>query len=267
VNARPGSVVAAVAAIATSVTLLAGCSPSSAPSAKGTGAGTGVTSAAGTAGSGVDAATLAARLNTALTGLTSAHMQIDAGSLGGTSTADLTLADGHATATDVHLTTSGQQVEVITVGSDSYVKTASDAAKPWIAVTPDSSNPIVKSLASGFSVATLTSSLSALSGMLKSSSGLQDKGTEQIDGVSTTHYAMQLDPAKGTGDAQLDGLLALLGKTALPIDLWLDGQHRPVQLVIHVSLAGTADPVTVQISKFDAPVTITAPPADQISGK
>jgi len=53
---------------------LAGCSSSS------SGAPTGRT---------VEPAALAARLDTALTALTSAHLDIDAGALGGTSTADV----------------------------------------------------------------------------------------------------------------------------------------------------------------------------------
>lgn len=264
-NAR---LVAAAAVLAASVTALAGCTSSSSPAKPGSGAAhtTGTPSAAAGAGASADASALAGQLNSALDALTSAHLAIDAGTLGGTSTADVKLADGHATATDTHLSAGGQQVQVVTVGSNSYVKLskAPDPARPWLAITPNSANPVVKALASGFSVASLTSSLSALGGLLGSSSDLRNEGSAQVGGVASTHYTMQLDPAKGTGNAQLDGVLALLGTAKLPVELWLDGQHRPVQLIIHVSLAGSSFPITVQVGDFDAPLTITAPPAAQI---
>ncbi|MGH3630989.1 MAG: hypothetical protein ACRDRL_26545, partial [Sciscionella sp.] len=69
-----------------------------------------------------DATALAAKLNTSLNALTSAHLTIDAGSLGGNSTADVLLSKGHATATDVHLTQGGADIEVRTVDGKSYAK-------------------------------------------------------------------------------------------------------------------------------------------------
>lgn len=247
-----------IAVVAVAATLLAGCTSSKSPS--------GGSHTTGAAASSVDATSFAATLDAALNALTSAHLDVDAGALGGTSTADVALKDGHATASDVHLTESGQQVELVTVGGTSWAKLPGNSAKPWHVVSANSTDAVVRSLATGVNVASVASSLSVIAGFVRSSTGLTDLGPQQVDGVATTHYTMRLDPTKKTGNAQLDGLLSSLGSTKIPVDLWLDAQHRPVKFVIHVSLAGTGFPVTVHVSKLDAPVSITAPPASQVGG-
>ena len=232
---------------------LAGCSSSS------SGAPTGRT---------VEPAALAARLDTALTALTSAHLDIDAGALGGTSTADVQLAGGRSTATDVHLTQSGQHVEVVTVGGTSYAKippAANDSGKPWVAVDADSSNTIAESLATTVSVSDVTTSLSVVSGLVRSATDVREIGSDRAGGVDATRYTMKLNPQKGTGNSTLDGLLKTLGSSSIPVDLWLDGSDRPVKFTLHIALGSTALPVTVAISRFDAPLSITAPPASEVS--
>ena len=235
--------------------VLAGCSSSS----SGAGAGPSVAPAA-----------LAGRLDTALTALTSAHLDIDAGALGGTSTADVQLAGGRSTATDVHLTQSGQPVEVVTVGGAGYAKipaAANDSGKPWVAVDAGSSNAIAESLATTVSVSDVTTSLSVVSGLVRSATDVRETGSEPVGGAAATRYSMKLNPQKGTGNSSLDGLLKTLGSTSIPVDLWLDSSDRPVKFTLHIALGGTALPVTVAISRFDAPLSITAPPANEVSSR
>jgi hypothetical protein len=235
--------------------VLAGCSSSS----------SGVDS-----GKSVAAAALASRLDTALTSLTSAHLDIDAGALGGKSTADVQLAGSRSTATDVHLTQSGLQVEVVTVGGSSYAKiptAANDSGRPWVAVDAGSNNAIAESLATNVSVSDVTTSLSVVSGLVRSAADVREVGSDRVGGVDATRYTMKLNPQKGTGNSTLDGLLKTLGSTSIPVDLWLDGSDRPVKFTLHIALGGTALPVTVAISRFDAPLTITAPPPADVSSR
>jgi hypothetical protein len=233
--------------------VMAGCSSSSSGAAT---------------GKGVQPAALAARLDTALNSLTSAHLDIDAGALGGKSTADVQLAEGRSTATDVHLTQSGQQVEVVTVGGTGYAKipaAANDSGKPWVTVDADSRNAIAESLATTVSVSDVTTSLSVVSGLVRSATDVREVGSDQAAGVDATRYTMKLNPQKGTGNSTLDGLLKTLGSSSIPVDLWLDGSDRPVKFTLHIALGSTALPVTVAISRFDAPLSITAPPASEVS--
>lgn len=262
-----------IAALALAGTVLAGCSSSSSPSTPPSTAGGGSSSqqtSGGTTATGGTAAALADRVGAALNALKSVHLDIDAGGLGGKSTADIMLTGGHATATDAHLTENGQRIEMITVGGQSYAKLpagSNPSGKPWLAISGDSTNPMINSLTSGLNIAAMASSLDVVTALMRGSTGLQDKGPDTVDGVSATHYVMTLSPANKTGNAQLDGLLSSLGGSVIPLDFWLDSSSRPVKFVIHASFAGTSFPVTVQASKFDAPLSISAPPASQVSGK
>lgn len=237
----------ALLALATAVlALVAGCS-SSTPSTK-------------VSGTSTDAKALAARISTALDSLTSAHLAIDTGALAGKSTADVMLSAGTATSTDVHETESGKAVEVVTVDGKSYAKVPG-AAKPWVLVSPTSSNAIAKAVATNPGVTDVLTSLSVVSGIVRSAQDVQDKGTD----ATGHHYTMKVDPQKGTGNPKLDGMLSILGSTKIPTDLWLDSANRPVKVVLHIALGSSTFPVTIVASRFDAPLHITAPPAAEVS--
>lgn len=237
---------ALLACATTVVVLVAGCSSSGSPTK--------------TSGSGTSAAALADKVSAALDALTSAHLDIDTGALGGKSTADVTLKAGAATATDVHETESGTPVEVVTVGGKSYAKLPNAGAKPWLVVSPTSSNPTVKSLATTPGVTDVLTSLSVVSGLVRSAQDVKDRGTD----ATGHHYTLSIDPKKGTGNSRLDGMLSLLGSTKIPADLWLDPKNRPVRIVLHIAFGSGNFPVSVQVSNFDAPLTITAPSASEI---
>jgi outer membrane murein-binding lipoprotein Lpp len=99
----------------------------------------GCSSSAKQRGKDTEASALAAKLGTSLNALKSAHLDIDAGSLGGTSTADVMLDNGQATATDVKVSQSAGQVEVVTVDGTSYAKRPPNTSdKPWVRVSGNS---------------------------------------------------------------------------------------------------------------------------------
>jgi hypothetical protein len=45
----------------------------------------------------------------------------------------------------------------------------------------------------------------------------------------------------------------------------VDGKGRPVKVTENLTVQGQTVDTTVTIGDFDAPVTITAPPADQVA--
>lgn len=231
----------ALAAAATLVAVLAGCSSSSNTSK-------------------VTAESLGRSMQASLKQVTSAHLEVDAGGLG-SYVVDAAFDNGQATASDVTATQGGQTTLIRTVGAKSWAKlpTAS-GSKPWVTVTADSGRPEIAALSQTLTLTRAASSLDSLSQLVTTASDFQKKGGEKVGGVPATHYSLKLDPAKGPAGSELTALLKQVGQKAVPVQLWVDGKDRPVKFTI-ASLVS----VTATITNYDAPLTITPPPADQIS--
>ena len=118
-----------------------------------------------------------------------------------------------------------------------------------------------------------------------SSTSTQDLGPATVGGVATTHYQAQVDPAKAAAKASpaaqklIAQLPALTGGATFPVDVWVDAHGLPRQLgyviTIQKAPAGSATAaaqafpetvrVTMGLSDYGTPVTVTVPPADQVS--
>jgi hypothetical protein len=240
--------------------LLAGCTSSggSAPSTPAT---------ESTSASSAAAAQLAGKVQQGVAGLRSAHLQVLAGALGGNIAGDVTFAKGETTASDVTIDQGNGPVEVITVKGTSYAKLPSShntSGKPWVQVKSDSSNEFVRALSGTLSLTGAATSLGALTGLLETAvTSVKDTGQENVTGVDAEHYGLMIDPKKATGE--LASVLSVAGSKPLPVDLWIDAQGRPVQIRIAVPFGQQSLPLLVKVSKFNAPVHISAPPASQVS--
>jgi hypothetical protein len=232
------SVLAAVAALAAG---LVGCSSSS-DSSK------------------VTAQSLGRSMQASLKQVSSAHLEVDAGGLG-SYVVDATFDGGQATASEVTATQGGQTTLIRTVQDKSWAKLPTAAgSKPWTPVTEGSSRPEIAALSQTLTLTRAASSLDSLSQLVTTAGDFQKKGEEKVGGVDATHYSLKLDPAKGPAGSELTTLLKQVGQKAVPVQLWVDGKDRPVRFTI-TSLVS----VTATISNYDAPLTISPPPADQIS--
>lgn len=82
-------------------------------------------------------------------------------------------------------------------------------------------------------------------------------GPADLDGVATEHYTVTLDPRLMPAGSLDPG-------TALPesitYEIYLDGEGRPAGM--DMELMGGS--INTRLTNFNAPVTIVAPPADQI---
>ena len=123
-----------------------------------------------------------------------------------------------------------------------------------------------------------------LSFVSSAATNVKNLGTATIGGIRTTRYQMTLDLAKAISRAQpaaqgrLRGLAALLGTSAIPADVWVDGKGlvRRIQVKLAVPPAKPGQPAaspggsgfpateTVTYSDFGVPVQVTAPPAAQV---
>ncbi|MEU3861596.1 hypothetical protein AB0F03_30220 [Streptomyces sp. NPDC028722] len=100
-------------------------------------------------------------------------------------------------------------------------------------------------------------------------------GTQTLDGTRTTHYrvSVPLSALSSGNAAQERELRQQLGKSTLPVDLWLDGQGRLRQESVRLTLhplahrtPGRGDtPVTsttvLRFSDFGTDARVSAPPA------
>jgi hypothetical protein len=242
------------------VLVLAGCTssggsqPSSAPA----------TSAAGSAPAG-QAARLASTMQSALSKITSAHLQMDGGVLLGTTEGDFSFANGSATASDIMVDQGGQHTRVVTVGSTSYAMLPAGqntTGKPWAKVTANSKNEFVRAVAGTLGLVKAASSLTQVAGLVSTATSVQDKGSSGAG----HEYSVVLDPAKTSG-SDLGALLGMAGPDPIPVTLVLDSSGRPVQVKVQVKLGSQPFTVTVNVSKYNAPVHITAPPPNQVSSQ
>jgi hypothetical protein len=111
-----------------------------------------------------------------------------------------------------------------------------------------------------------------------SSSGIHKVGTTTLFGARTTEYETTLDLSKvaaASGKPELSPAIQQLEAqdhvSSIPLKVWLDDQKRVRRLVEDIKIpaaasqkAGSAK-VSVDITAFDVPVSVTPPPAGEVT--
>lgn len=169
-----------------------------------------------------------------------------------------------------------EPVDVVVEGDAAYIhwpvaSQLTGTSAPWVKITGpagmDAINP-----SGGTDICSFTDVLRG------AGAGVAEVGTEQIGGVETTHYTGEVDLTKtldripADKRADVDKALARLGDaTRVPVEIWVDGNGIGRRLVVNYDasklghgITGTVS-VTVELSRIGEPVTITVPPADQVS--
>jgi hypothetical protein len=152
---------------------------------------------------------------------------------------------------------------------------AATGGKPWASVDVSSlsqGNATVPGLGSG------SSDPSQILGYLQGiSSSVTNLGSATIRGVQTTHYRAVIDLNKAAqanpqAAAQYQKLTSQIHTSTLPVDVWTDSSNRVNQMRFQIpvpagtggSTAGGNVTLTLQLYDFGVPVTVVAPPADQV---
>jgi hypothetical protein len=147
--------------------------------------------------------------------------------------------------------------------------------KPWIKIdTTDSSNPANQIFTALVSSIKENADPSQMIKNLEAGGTLTGIDTAQLGGQSTTHYKITVDIDKMIANQtdptmkQLLGMAEQQGLKNYPVEVWLDSHGLPVQTTIDMpamsGAPGSGGVSTVTYSNWGAPVTITAPPADQV---
>jgi LppX_LprAFG lipoprotein len=217
-----------------------------------------------------DAAKLATRMQNAVRSVSSAHLSLNVSAAGQQvrGAGDETLRDGKLTALDL----TEQIDEDITlrlriIGTTLYVQVPpaiNRTGKPWLRVSPNSSEPLLKQLSSSVISAQQYAELDSFRHFVTAAKSVKLAGHDTMDGRRTDHYSIVVDVRKLASQNPNSEALAQSGVSTVPVELWLDQRGRPVRLTEKLAVQGQQISVLITLGNYDAPVTISPPPADQI---
>lgn len=218
-----------------------------------------------------DAAGLADLLHRGISSVSSVHLALNVTSPGQTinSEGDAKLASGTLQALDIteELGSVGKR-RLLIVDQATYAQVpgaANQASKPWVLVTRDSPNPAVRNMAVSLEAVRKSASLDHFSTFASAARSVQLVGKESFDGTPVTHYLVNVDVAKLPENTPGRQPLLGAGITTLPIELYVDDQGRPLKATQNMTVQGQHTSTVITFSKFNAPVSISAPPPDQVA--
>lgn len=234
------------------------------------------TSGAGHAGSPAptptDARGLGTLMQQAVGSVNSAHIALNVQLAGNsvTGSGDEKLSNGKLSAMHLaeQLPGGTGSLELIIADGKTYAKLPSSinpTNKPWVLVSQNSSIPGIQQLSSSINTSLSSASVGNVNVFVNSAKSVTVKGHETVNGVGTTHYHVVVDVTKLSSNLPGGDALAASGIKTIPVDLWVDDQGRPVQVTEKIAVAGQEVDVKVGISKYNQPVSISAPPANQVA--
>jgi hypothetical protein len=105
---------------------------------------------------------------------------------------------------------------------------------------------------------------------LTASNDIRQVGSETVDGVKTTHFAGTLTPDEMISRVppamqdQVRQSYQLLGLSSTQMDVWADANSLPVRIKAAMTTSGGPINMQVDYSGYNKPVTVAAPPADEV---
>ena len=186
---------------------------------------------------------------------------------------------GSNVAMSVNMSLAGTDISEILIGDTLYMKipalSAELGGKTWAKLSLSSMGSLGSTFQAMIDSAKNTDPTSQLQPLL-ASGDVHKVGTETVDGVQTTHYAGTVDPATAFDSsqaaknltsaqiAQLKSTLKSSGVTTETIDVWVASDGLPVREQVSATSSAGATKVDMHMSGWGSPVSITAPPADQV---
>ncbi|MFB9894065.1 LppX_LprAFG lipoprotein [Planobispora takensis] len=161
----------------------------------------------------------------------------------------------------------------ILLGDTVYVKSElltkfAGTGKPWLKVSASDLGAGDQAQIKEFMAQAQQFDLAGTVKLLTASKDVKAVGTETVDGVETTHYSgtFPVDEAVQLLDpAEREQVQEQLSKAKdVKFDLWADAQSLPRKVTLSGSEQGATFTMAAQFRDFNEPVTITAPPADQV---
>ncbi|HEX3647862.1 MAG TPA: hypothetical protein VHV49_05505 [Pseudonocardiaceae bacterium] len=151
--------------------------------------------------------------------------------------------------------------------------TTGRGGKPWVKVTTSGSGASqqAQSLAQTAILAGQADPTHLLQ-QIEAAGTITKVTQETLSDVATTHYAITVDAAKlAKSDPAERQALNHLGMTSLPFAIWVNSDNLPVRMVTVAPISaptvatGRQFSITVDYSHWGAPITITAPPTNEVA--
>jgi len=177
----------------------------------------------------------------------------------------------------------GEPLELRLVDKIVFVKVPESAredvpgGKPWVKVSPDGADPFSQVAGGSIDQLAKQNDPGRALDQVRRAGTLTESGRAELDGVSTERYRLDVDMAALGGDlpaglsAEAVGELhGKLGK--IPMEVWLDDAHQPVQIVLDLApvLAASGVPdsamarIVTRYSDWGTQADIQAPPPEEI---
>jgi hypothetical protein len=159
-----------------------------------------------------------------------------------------------------------------------YLKLPENLAlgKPWVRVDPNGDDPISRTLGASLRQLKQNGDPAQSLQRFQGAAVITAQRPEQLNDKATIHYSMTIDMKKvsaGLNDPDLKQMIdkALqAGVDTFPVELWVDQEYLPVRTIMDIPFKNPrtqqADRVKVSIdySDWGKPVTISAPPDEQV---
>ena len=106
--------------------------------------------------------------------------------------------------------------------------------------------------------------------LLTASKDVKKVGTGTVGGVPVTEYAGSVSLTQGLAKlpanlrSQLSAEFAQAGLTTGQFKVWIDGQNRMRKMVMTEAGTKVSETITMTVSSYNQPVTVTLPPASQV---
>ena len=242
----------------------------------------------GGAGSNVGGVTTVAQLGQLVashTSGTSAHIAMQ---ITGTVSANATgvIKFGNPIAMDETTTLAGMgSIEVRLVDNTVYVqlpdsiRSMAGTTTPWVKIDPNGTGAISQLLNGSLSQSQQNADPSKMLDQIKTAGTITSTKSEQLDGQAVTHYTISVDLQKLIDSGNLSAAQSQqlqqavqMGLKTETINVWTNSDNLPVKFTTSVSLANPQssgqtihEDITANFTQWGQPVTVTAPPADQVS--
>lgn len=223
----------------------AGKTPSSASSASSSSSSGSL--ASGKAGDSVDGGDLATKMTDAMVKAGSGSIALDLGSEG-RATGSFSIKDG-TMQQQMTMAIQGQTMQIVSTGGIIYMKGIPGSKKPWVKIDPKGDDPVSQMFAG------MAGDMGDPRQLAKALEG--SKATEVSSTADSSTYDVTIDP-----DALLGGAAGSAAPATEPVKAryTLDAENRPTLMVVDVQ----GQSLKVTFGDWGTPVTITAPPADQV---